>query len=242
MELCLVADLGGEGLVASYVEVSSASDFVGGHAFASFDVTKNSNFRHRSLALSSVWRGRGSKGVEVWTWVEMRKVKRNAPIPILIPFRTSVPTLIPSFPVPKPPPSTSTFGQPFGTTLPKQLTGPGYAIPLNFSFHLISAKVNAHCHSAGMKQNRNSFSYLPSVTPRSPHIPPWCGSWVSCLRDRSTHSTCFCDSPIHIANEGSSTHSLEHPQAAKSHLLPLRPYVFRVCRDCFNIERSPLPC
>jgi hypothetical protein len=38
LELGLVADLGREGLVASYVEVGSASDFVGGDAFASSDV------------------------------------------------------------------------------------------------------------------------------------------------------------------------------------------------------------
>ena len=48
MELGLVADLGREGLVASYVKVSSASDFVGGNAFASFDVAKNPDFRHVS--------------------------------------------------------------------------------------------------------------------------------------------------------------------------------------------------
>ena len=49
LELGLVADLGGEGLVASYVEVSSASDFIGGYAFAGFDVAKNSNLCHGAL-------------------------------------------------------------------------------------------------------------------------------------------------------------------------------------------------
>ena len=48
LELGLVADLGREGLVASYVEVSSAGDFVGGNAFAGFDIAKNSDFRHGS--------------------------------------------------------------------------------------------------------------------------------------------------------------------------------------------------
>jgi len=39
LKLGLVADLGREGLVASYVEVGSAGDFVGGYAFAGSDVT-----------------------------------------------------------------------------------------------------------------------------------------------------------------------------------------------------------
>ena len=91
----MVADLGGEGLVASYVEVGSASDFVGGYAFASFDVTKNSNFCHGSL--SSVGKGKGLEGeFGVWTLVEMRKVSgtRRFRFRSLSP---SVPTLIPSF-------------------------------------------------------------------------------------------------------------------------------------------------
>jgi len=51
LELGLIADLGGEGLVSSYVEVSSASDFVGCHAFAGFDVAKDPDFRHGLFSL-----------------------------------------------------------------------------------------------------------------------------------------------------------------------------------------------
>ena len=46
LELCLVADLGRESLVASYVEVCSAGDFVCGYAFAGLDITEDSNFCH----------------------------------------------------------------------------------------------------------------------------------------------------------------------------------------------------
>ena len=46
LELGLVADLRREGLVASYVEVGSASDLVGGHTLAGLDVAKNSNLCH----------------------------------------------------------------------------------------------------------------------------------------------------------------------------------------------------
>jgi len=68
LELGLVADLGGECLVASYVEVSSASDFVGCYAFASFDVAKNSNLCHSSLSLRYVWEGKGRFGVCFGVW------------------------------------------------------------------------------------------------------------------------------------------------------------------------------
>ena len=53
LKLGLVADLGREGLVASYVEVGSASDFVCSYALAGFDIAKNSDFCHSSLR--SVW-------------------------------------------------------------------------------------------------------------------------------------------------------------------------------------------
>lgn len=53
LELGLIADLRREGLVASYVEVGSAGDFVGGYAFAGFDIAKNSYFWHDSLSLMS---------------------------------------------------------------------------------------------------------------------------------------------------------------------------------------------
>jgi len=46
LELGLVADLGREGLVASDVEVGSASDLVGSHTLAGLDVAKNSNLCH----------------------------------------------------------------------------------------------------------------------------------------------------------------------------------------------------
>jgi len=49
LELGLIADLGREGLVASYVEVGSAGDFVGGYALAGFDIAKNSGIWHDSL-------------------------------------------------------------------------------------------------------------------------------------------------------------------------------------------------
>jgi len=46
LELGLVADLRREGLVASYVEVGSAGNLVGGYTLASLDVAKNSNLCH----------------------------------------------------------------------------------------------------------------------------------------------------------------------------------------------------
>jgi len=46
LELGLVADLGRESLVAGHEKVGSAGDFVGGDAFASFDVAEDPDFCH----------------------------------------------------------------------------------------------------------------------------------------------------------------------------------------------------
>ena len=48
----MVPDLGRERLVASDVEVGPASNFVGGDAFAGFDVAEDSDFRHWSFVVS----------------------------------------------------------------------------------------------------------------------------------------------------------------------------------------------
>ena len=91
-----------------------------------------------------------------------------------------------------------------------------------------------------MKQNRNSSSYLPAVTPCLPHLTP--GGLLGFVSPQLFDAfDLFLRIPNHTANEGRSTHPLEHTQTAESHLLSLRPYVLRVPRDCFNIERSPLP-
>jgi len=49
LKLGLVADLGREGLVASYVEVGSAGNFVCSYALAGFDIAKDPDFCHESL-------------------------------------------------------------------------------------------------------------------------------------------------------------------------------------------------
>lgn len=43
-----------------------------------------------------------------------------------------------------------------------------------------------------------------------------------------------------VANDGSSTNTLEHSQTAKSRLLPFRPHVLRLRRNSLDLQRSPV--
>jgi cytochrome c oxidase assembly factor 2 len=80
-------------LVASYVEVGSASDFVCSYAFAGFDIAKNSNFCHRSLLVRCGWERRDSKRIRGLGLSKGAEGARRFPIPV---FTSSVPTLVPS--------------------------------------------------------------------------------------------------------------------------------------------------
>ena len=58
LELGLIANLGREGLVASYVEVGSPGYFVSGDTFTGFDIAEDSDFCHDF----SVWSVRVREG------------------------------------------------------------------------------------------------------------------------------------------------------------------------------------
>ena len=139
----MVADLGREGLVASYVEVGSASDFVGGYALAGLDIAKDSYFCHGPLVGGSGREEGEEEGIsrrEFEVWVRgrygLRQAVRADPDPFLrLPFQPS------SLPTPKPR-LRATFGhfflgQSFVITNPpfEQRERLGYAIFLNFRFN-----------------------------------------------------------------------------------------------------------
>lgn len=134
-------------MVASYVEVGSASDFVGGYAFAGFDIAKDSNFCHDPLSSVDVGTCRKSKLLRFEQSVERYTERTDdyAP-PISVP--PSVPTLVP-FQVPTRKKShrsaVSSLARP-GRLLRTLWKNLGYAIFSNLSTSTKVTHLEPPCH------------------------------------------------------------------------------------------------